>query len=526
MADKIKPKEPEALYGSFFDNVLDGLVYCQMIFAGQSRPVDFICVKVNKNFEKLMGLKDVQGKKASELIPGITTSNPEMFEIYGRVALGGKPERFETYVKPLARWFLVSVYSPKKEFFTAVFQNITDQKQIEQDLENANIAVRNVLEDLSVEKSEVEIARAKEEAILLSIGDGLISTDEKGNITFINKSAEKLLGLKNEEIMGKLLSETIDAVDEKKAPVPLQKRPVNMALSTGTTTTTTHTGPTYYYVRKDKTKFPVAITVTPVKLEDKIIGVIEVFRDITREKEVDRAKSEFVSLASHQLRTPLSAIKWYSKMLLNEDVGKVTEKQKEYPEEIHSGNERMVSLVNALLSVSRIELGTFAVVPQKVNLVTVCKEVLEGVKEDIAHKGLNVKEEFKKVPAIEADPNYIRIIFQNLITNTIKYTPEKGTITITISENRTDLLISIKDTGCGIPEKAKKMIFTKLFRADNVVDKDPDGIGLGLYITKSIVEQAAKGKIWFESEENKGTTFFVSLPLTGMIKREGVKGLI
>ena len=137
MADKIKPKDFENLYGSLFDNTIDGLAYCQMIFAAQEQPVDFIYVRVNKNFEELTGLKDAVGKKVTELIPGINISNPELLEIYGRVALGGKPERFETYVKPLDRWFLVSVYSPQKNFFTAVFQNITSQKQTEKELANA-----------------------------------------------------------------------------------------------------------------------------------------------------------------------------------------------------------------------------------------------------------------------------------------------------------------------------------------------------------------------------------------------------
>ena len=509
-------------YRSLFDSMSDGLAYCQMIFDTQGRPVDWIYLKVNKNFEKLTGLKKIAGKKVTKAIPGIASSNPELFEIYGRVSLTGKPESFETYVKPLLRWFSVSVYSPKKKFFVAVFQDTTSQKKTEKKLKDARIAAQNVLEDLSIEKTEIETARAREEAILLSIGDGLISTDKKGNVTFINRSAEKLLSLKNEEIIGKSLAEVVHIEDEKGIPIPLQKRPINMALSVGTTTTTT----TYYYVRKDKTKFPVAITITPIKLEGKTVGTIGIFRDITRETDVDRAKTEFVSLASHQLRTPLSVIKWYSKMLLDGDVGKMTEKQKEYLEEIHTGNERMVALVNALLSVSRIELGTFSVVPKKVNLVTICKEVLGGIKEDIARRGLHVREEFKKVPDMKADPSYVRIIFQNLLTNAVKYTPKKGVIIITIDKKATDILISVKDTGYGIPEKSKEKIFTKLYRADNVVTKDTDGTGLGLYITKSIIEQAAHGKIWFESEENKGTTFFVSLPLTGMIKREGVKGLL
>ena len=172
---------PETFYKSIFENMTDGLAYCQMIFDAQKNPVDWIYIKVNKNFEKLTGLKNAKGKKVSKLIPGISASNPELFKIYGQVSLTGKPERFETYVAPLSRWFLVSVFSPQKNFFVALFQNITDRKQIEKNLEDARIAAVNVLDDLFVEKSKVETAKAKEEAILMSIGDGLITTDEKGN---------------------------------------------------------------------------------------------------------------------------------------------------------------------------------------------------------------------------------------------------------------------------------------------------------------------------------------------------------
>src|SRR3989344_1820357 len=122
MADKIKPKDFENRYWSLFDNTIDGLAYCQMIFAAQEQPVDFIYVRVNKNFEDLTGLKNVEGKKVTELIPGISISNPELFETYGRVALGGKPERFETYVELLARWFLVSVIVPKRIFSWLCFK--------------------------------------------------------------------------------------------------------------------------------------------------------------------------------------------------------------------------------------------------------------------------------------------------------------------------------------------------------------------------------------------------------------------
>src|SRR3989339_442203 len=527
---------PETFYKSIFENMTDGLAYCQMIFDTQKNPVDWIYIKINKNFEKLTGLKNAKGKKVSKLIPGIGASNPELFKIYGQVSLTGKPERFETYVAPLSRWFLVSVFSPQKNFFVALFQNITDRKQIEKNLENAKIAAVNVLDDLFVEKSKVETAKAKEEAILMSIGDGLIATDEKGNTIFINKAAEKLLGIKNEEISGKSFFESTTIENEEGVAVPLEKRPIHMALATGTTTTTTttttSTGPTYYYVRKDKTKFPAAITVTPVILSGKVIGAIGVFHDITKEREIDHAKSEFVSLASHQLRTPLTAIGWYVEMLQSGDAGVLNDKQNKYLSEIYTGNKRMVELVNALLNVSRMELGTFVVEPEPIDVALLMRSVVDEQKSQIEAKKIKLSEKYAKdLPLFNADPKLLRMVFQNLLSNSVKYTPEGDTIKIDIrltsdpahlTKNKvsnvkgkmSDVLITVADTGYGIPENQQDKIFTKFFRGDNVREKDVDGTGLGLYVVKSIIDHSG-GKIWFGSEENKGTTFYVTLPLAG-----------
>ncbi len=362
----------------------------------------------------------------------------------------------------------------------------------------------------------LEMARAKEEAILLSIGDGLLATDEKGNIIFINKMAEKLLGKKSKAVVGKHFATVIPLEDEKGALIPLHKHPVNMVLATGATTAVL---PTAYYRRKDTKRSPMSIMATPVLLNKKTIGTIKVFRDTTYEREVDKAKTEFVSLASHQLRTPLSTVNWYAEMLLEGDVGELNGQQKKYLDEVYRSNQRMVELVNALLDVASLELGTFVIEPEATDICSLTESAIDEQRPQIDARKIRFSFSCaKNIPLMQADPKLLRMVMQNILSNAVKYTPEGGAITFTITlADKKNVLLKIADTGYGIPKNQQNMIFTKLFRADNVRDKDTDGTGLGLYIVKSIVENSG-GKIWFRSDggkENSGTTFYVTFPLSG-----------
>ncbi|MCF7865014.1 MAG: PAS domain S-box protein [Candidatus Pacebacteria bacterium] len=359
---------------------------------------------------------------------------------------------------------------------------------------------------------DLDQVRSKNEAILASIGDGLVVVDKEGKITYINKSFEEMLGWKSQEIIGKSMVEIVPREDVDGVEVQFKERILTQVLS-GKKFVANLTNP-FYYIRKDKSRFPVSSIIAPVVLASKIIGAVEVFRDITKEKEVDKAKTEFVSLASHQLRTPLSTVSWYSEMLLAGDVGDVTPEQKKYIEEIYRGNQRMVNLVNTLLDVSRIELGTFIVESKPTNIVKLVQGVIEEYRLQIREKRIHFSfSSEKSIPNIQVDPKILRMVVQNLLSNAIKYTPEGGRVFISLfAQKGNAVLFKIVDTGYGIPKNQQDKIFTKLFRADNVVGKDTEGTGLGLYIAKSIVEQSG-GKIWFESSENKGTTFNVTLPL-------------
>ena len=186
----------------------------------------------------------------------------------------------------------------------------------------------------------------------------------------------------------------------------------------------------------------------------------------------------------------------------------------------------MIELVNDLLNVSRLELGTFAVNPVDISIVKIAEDICRELSPQIETKHLDFEKSFdEKLPEkYSADPKLLTMIFQNLLSNAVKYTPEKGKVSLVVKKEKSTILIKISDTGYGIPKDQQGNIFKKLFRADNVREKDTEGTGLGLYIIKTIVE-TVKGSIWFESEKNKGTTFFVRLNLKGMASKKGEKAL-
>ncbi|MDP2630900.1 MAG: HAMP domain-containing sensor histidine kinase [Candidatus Uhrbacteria bacterium] len=259
--------------------------------------------------------------------------------------------------------------------------------------------------------------------------------------------------------------------------------------------------------------------------------------DITETERVSQAKTDFVSTASHQLRTPLSIMRWYSELLLGGEGGKPSKKQSEYLNEILQGARRMADLIDALLTVSRIELGTFSVELKDTDVSALAASVKGDFVPIIAAKKLILTERYAEgLPHMRTDSRLLHAIYYNLLSNAVKYSHEGGTITIDIHAVEAgdevsgkivpekSLVCSVSDTGYGIPEFQKMLIFTKFFRADNARINVPDGTGLGLYIVKSLVEYM-KGMIWFESTENKGTTFYVVLPLAGTLAKEGATRL-
>jgi len=394
------------------------------------------------------------------------------------------------------------------------------------DLEKRKVEerVREKTAELSERLAEISAEKAKDEALFESIGEGLVAVDQKGIVTFANSRATALLGMKPGEMLGMSYPDICDIEGADGDKIPLKDRPVTRVLKTKKPFITTHDMPTIY-VHRGSIRFPAYIVVTPILIEHKVAGAIVVFRDITADQEVDRAKNEFVSLASHQLRTPLTAIKGYTSMLLDKEVGKLNLKQKKYLTEIHQANERMIALINDLLNVSRIDLGIFTIEPEIVSLTAISDSCLGELFGIIKEKKIKITTKYDPaVPMMPADPKLVRIIFQNLVSNAIKYTPEGGHVDVEVTLKGSMVSIVVRDDGYGIPDQAKNKIFSKLYRADNAREFDPEGTGLGLYIVKSVVEESG-GSIRFESKEGQGTFFEVLIPSSGMKHRDGTRGL-
>ncbi len=377
--------------------------------------------------------------------------------------------------------------------------------------------IEKIIKQLRENAEIADQERAKADSLFLSIGDGAISTDQQGKISRVNQAALTLLGCKESDLLGKWYPRVLIAEDEDGNPIPTMLRPITRALLSGKSV-----ADHLFFVKKDGTKLAAAVNVSPIILDGKPIGTIEVFRNIEHELEVDRMKSEFIAIASHQLRTPLTAIKLDSEMLRDGYFGDITDEQKEHLHMILYSIARMEELISTLLNITRIEAGRIAVKPRPVQLKKLVERMLKELQGEAKEKQIEVSLKCSDdLPVISTDALLVKETCANLITNAIKYTPPKGTIAVSLYPEEDDVVIRVSDSGYGIPKSEQERIFTKFYRGSNVRPMEAIGTGLGLYMIKGVVDNLA-GNIWFDSQENKGTTFYVSLPKAGPPKKAGV----
>lgn len=355
--------------------------------------------------------------------------------------------------------------------------------------------------------------QSKTESLVRTLSNGILMFDNKGKLLMINPAGEKFTGI---DKSGQGLDEFYSNNSKYKL-----KELLSNALKKGKLKEIKE-----LKIKSKNTEYIYQVLITPIyDYKKKIIGVAFVMQDITHMKYIDRMKTEFVSVASHQLRTPLTAIKLFTEMLINEQVGKISKEQREYLSNVYDSTERMVGLVNDLLNVTRIESGRLMINPEITDIDSFISSLLSEARPLAEIK--NVKITYKKgVKAlnIPLDRSLVRQVYHNLLTNAIRYTPEGGEVNVRIKSDKKFFIVSVSDSGIGIPVESQKRIFEKFFRADNAVKVATEGTGLGLYVSKMIIETSG-GSIWFKSSPGKGTTFFVALPKKGMKKKEGERGL-
>lgn len=349
--------------------------------------------------------------------------------------------------------------------------------------------------------------KALSDALFLSIGEGAIATDIAGNISRVNRVALKLLGFKREELIGRWYPTAIVMTDEAGQALPAIERPIIKAFLAGEAICEQK-----HFRKKDGSLLPVAVNVSPIILDDKPMGAIEVFRDMTEELAVDRIKSEFISLASHQLRTPATAVKAYIGLLMDGFAEPLSEKQMEFAEMAYNSNERQLQIVNDLLLIANTESRTLKMKKVYIDLRSLIIDVAEEQLGTIRKRKQQLELDLPHGKIIHpVDPSFFKMVVDNLLSNASKYTPKGGTLSLCLMRLKREVVLSVSDTGVGIAAADMDKLFKKFTRIDNPLSAEAGGTGIGLYLLKQIVD-LHDGEVAVESTRDLGTTFMVKLP--------------
>lgn len=365
------------------------------------------------------------------------------------------------------------------------------------------------LRDEKAKEKELEKARAKDEALLSSIGDAVIATDNQGSIILFNEAAGKMIGVPPDTVIGKPYRQILKFQQETAKNTEVDF--IDLALKGKKLT-----GNRIMLQTVDKKLIPVLHTTSPISdIKKQISGVVIVLKDITRERELEKLKDEFVSLASHELRTPMTAVKGLISMILEGDYGAVNEMLKDPLSDIAKSTDRLIELVNDMLDISRIEAGRIKFTISSVSIPELVTEVV-GMLKPIADQK-NIKLEIKGFNALKvwADENKAKQILINLISNAIKFT-DSGSVIVSYEVRGRFVCISITDSGIGICKENQSKLFGKFTQLGSTQTGRPQGTGLGLYISREFARKMG-GELWIEhSEIGKGSTFTFALPLMGI----------
>ncbi|PIQ85342.1 MAG: hypothetical protein COV74_09065 [Candidatus Omnitrophica bacterium CG11_big_fil_rev_8_21_14_0_20_45_26] len=368
--------------------------------------------------------------------------------------------------------------------------------------------VKERTKGLSEANIKLEQEKAKDDALISSLGEGMIATDPEGKIMRINHQAAAMMGWRENDVIGKSVYELIAFEDERYGTISKEKHPILTTIKKGKGTVMSA-----YLSRPDESRFPVTMTVAPIALDDQIAGAIAIMRDITKEKEIENMKNEFVSTVSHELRTPLTIIKEFVALVFDGVAGSVNDKQKKFLSTATNNIDRLARIINDLLDISKIEAGKIVLNRTMVDMEALCSEIVENGKTLFTEKKIRIQTAIeKKLPLLFVDRDKMIQVFTNLIGNAAKFTPAGGLVVMTAVLKNGSIEFAVADTGPGISKENLKKTFGKFEQFGRQHGAGAKGTGLGLAISKGLVELHG-GRIKVESEFGMGTKFSFTIPI-------------
>jgi len=385
---------------------------------------------------------------------------------------------------------------------------ITWYKKSEKDMTGESHDYRNLANELT------EVA-SKSEVVINAIGDGVIAIDSKGTIQIINPAAQRLIGWGKQDALTLNYKSVLKLVNQKNETLDTLNDPIQQVLNTNQQIRTNDLS----LITKSDKKITVSLVVSPVG--DTGSGIIAVFHDITKEKSDEREQAEFISTASHEMRTPVASIEGYLGLAMNPQTAQIDDRARDFILKAHASAEHLGHLFQDLLDVSKADDGRISNNPKVVNIVTFAHDIVQGLYQKATDKGLRLI--YKPIPddnsldrtippvfSVNLDNDHIREIINNLVENAIKYTP-KGDVVVDVTGDEDHVIISVKDSGIGIPAEDMSHLFQKFYRVDNKDTREIGGTGLGLYLSRRLAEIMG-GRIWAESIYTRGSVFYVELP--------------
>lgn len=364
-------------------------------------------------------------------------------------------------------------------------------------------------------ENKLSAVEGKSDVVINAINDGVLAISKDGNIELINPSAQQIIGWEQGDALGLNWKSVLKLVASDGKEVDELENPISQSLSKNQPA---HSDKFFLLTSSEK-RILVSVVSSPVGTDGE--GVIVVFRDITKEKAEEREQAEFISTASHEMRTPVASIEGYLGLALNPATANIDEKARDFITKAHESAQHLGRLFQDLLDISKVEDGRMKNNPKIININEFLKEIFEGLAPKANEKQLNYifapdmidegkEKSLQPIFYANIDPDHFREVTSNLIENAIKYTPS-GDVTVDITGNDKQISISVKDSGIGIPAEDIPHLFQKFYRVDNSDTREIGGTGLGLYLSRRLAETMS-GNLRVESKYKEGSTFYLEIP--------------